>query len=181
MASMRTVVLVDDHGNPLGPADRDAVHGIDTPLHLAFSCYLFDTRGRVLLSRRALSKRTWPGVWTNSFCGHPQWGEPMPAAIERHAANELGVRVSAIRELLPDFRYRAVDSHGTVENEICPVFAAVTHDNIDPNPDEVADWAWVEPAAMVAAMTATPQVFSPWAVLQISQASHMFEPSGVAA
>jgi len=181
MATIRTVVLVDDHANPLASADRDAIHGTDTPLHLAFSCYLFDTHGRVLLSRRALSKKTWPGVWTNSFCGHPEWDEPMPAAIERHAAIELGVRVSAVRDLLPNFRYRAVDTQGMVENEICPVFAAVTNEAIDPNPVEVADWAWVAPAALVAAMTATPQVFSPWAVLQVGQMSHMLERSGVAA
>src|SRR6187402_2010588 len=110
MPDMRTVVLVDDHGNPTGSAPRDTVHGVDTPLHLAFSCYLFDTDGRVLLSRRALTKKTWPGVWTNSFCGHPGWGEATPEAIERHARLELGVSVSEIRAILPDFRYRAVDA-----------------------------------------------------------------------
>ena len=181
MTDVRTVVLLDDHGKPIGSAERDGIHGLDTPLHLAFSCYLFDSRGRVLLSRRALTKKTWPGVWTNSFCGHPGWAEPIPAAIERHAQNELGVRVSAIRELLPEFRYRAVDAQGMVENEMCPVFAATTHDDIDANPDEVAEWTWVDPAAMVAAMTATPQVFSPWAALQVEQLAHLFEGSGVAA
>jgi len=98
----------------------------------------------------------------------------MSAALERHAADELGVRLTGVRDLLPDFRYRAVDAQGIVENEVCPVFAATTSDAIQPNPDEVADWAWVEPTAMVDAWAATPAVFSPWSVMQIRQLAPRF-------
>ena len=69
------VVLVDDDGHPRGTANRLTVHGTDTPLHFAFSCHLVDAAGRILVTRRALEKKTWPGVWTNSFCGHPRPGE----------------------------------------------------------------------------------------------------------
>jgi isopentenyl-diphosphate delta-isomerase len=70
------VVLVDDDGRELGTATKSDVHHDATPLHLGFSCYVFDADGLVLMTRRALGKRTWPGVWTNSFCGHPGPAKP---------------------------------------------------------------------------------------------------------
>ncbi len=118
------VVLVSDDGSPIGTAPRATVHTDATPLHLAFSCHVHDDDGRVLLTRRAVHKRTWPGVWTNAFCGHPRPGEDPEAAVHRYAAHELGTTVSDLRMLLPGFRYRATDAGGVVENEICPVDAA---------------------------------------------------------
>jgi isopentenyl-diphosphate delta-isomerase len=161
------VVLVDAAGSPIGTADKLSVHDTDTPLHLAFSCHISDPAGRILVTRRALGKLTWPGVWTNSFCGHPGPGETQEEAIERRAERELGIRVSSIEPVLPDFRYRAVDASGIVENEICPVYQATTVDAVAPNPDEVAEFAWLEPADLRRAVAAAPFAFSPWLVLQL--------------
>lgn len=165
------VVLVDETGAPVGSAAKRSVHTTDTPLHLAFSCHVYDPDGRVLVTRRALTKQAWPGVWTNSFCGHPAPGETMEAALARRAQFELGIRLESIRPLLPEFRYRAVDASGIVENEVCPVFRAVTTDAVAANPGEVAEWQWVEPAALRASVAATPFAFSPWLVLQEQQLS----------
>jgi isopentenyl-diphosphate delta-isomerase len=128
-----------------------------------------NTRGDILVTRRALVKKTWPGVWTNSFCGHPLPGESMVDALSRRAAFELGLDLDDFTVALPDFRYRAVDSSGIVENEICPVFVVTTHAEPVPNPDEVMDYLWVSPAALRASAEHTPWAFSPWLVLQLAE------------
>jgi isopentenyl-diphosphate delta-isomerase len=163
------VVLVDDRGTPVGAADKGLVHGTDTPLHLAFSCHVYNREGLVLATRRSLAKIAWPGVWTNSFCGHPTPGETQEEAIARRARFELGIEVERIEVVLPDFRYRAVDASGIVENEICPVYRAVTTDAVAANPDEVAEFAWLEPTALSAAVEAAPFAFSPWLGWQLEQ------------
>lgn len=164
------VVLVDDRGRPIGRADRLSVHTTETPLHLAFSTYLFNSRGEVLLTRRALGKKTWPGVWTNSCCGHPRPRESVEDAARRRIREELGLTVGPLVPMLPDFRYRAVDASGIVEHEVCPVYAGFVTD-VDPVPDpaEVAEWAWVPWERFAAAIIATPHVYSPWAALQVPQ------------
>lgn len=161
------VVLVSEEGQPIGSADKATVHTTDTPLHLAFSCHVFNEAGEVLVTRRALAKKTWPGVWTNSFCGHPAPEEAPEDALQRRARQELGFTVTDVRSALPDFRYRAVDASGVVEFEICPVFVARAINEPLPEPDEVCEFAWVEPHALLAAVEATPWAFSPWITLQL--------------
>ena len=161
------VVLLDQQSRPIGTADKSTVHTASTPLHLAFSCYLLNQHGEVLVTRRALSKLTWPGVWTNSFCGHPGPDESPDAAVARRAGQELGVEISDLRLVIPDFRYRAVDASGIVENEICPVYVATAASDPRPHPDEIAEWEWVAAPALVEAVTLAPFAFSPWMVLQL--------------
>jgi isopentenyl-diphosphate delta-isomerase len=108
----RLVVLLDEGGRPSGTARKDEVHTRDTPLHLAFSCWVFDGQGRTLVTERAHGKLTWPGVWTNSFCGHPEPGEDLAAAVRRRGWDELGAQLADVRLVLPRFRYRAVSATG---------------------------------------------------------------------
>lgn len=162
-------MLLDDDGKVVGAADKATVHTNLTPLHLAFSCHVFDREGRLLVTRRALGKTTWAGVWTNSFCGHPTPGESVEDAIARRASVELGITVSDLTLVLPDFRYRAIDASGIVENEICPVYRAISTDAVQANPDEVSEWEWVDPSSLTAAASAAPYAFSPWLVWQLEQ------------
>ena len=170
-ASGERVVLLTEDGVPSGSADKERVHGERTPLHLAFSCHLSNRAGELLVTRRALGKRSWPGVWTNAFCGHPMPGELITDAIARHAARELGLPFDPVENelvlALPEFHYRAVDASGIVENEICPVYRAVTDEIPRPNPAEVVETAWVRPEDLVRSVALTPWAFSPWLVLQL--------------
>ncbi|TFD51249.1 isopentenyl-diphosphate Delta-isomerase [Cryobacterium frigoriphilum] len=162
------VVLVDETGQAIGTALKSAVHDTDTALHLAFSCYVFNDAGEVLVTRRSLGKRAWPGVWTNAFCGHPLPGETMTDAIARRGSFELGLTLTAVTVALPDFRYRATDASGIVENEICPVYTATAEVSPVLNPDEAAEFAWTSPAALRRAVTDAPWAFSPWLALQLA-------------
>lgn len=164
---MDEVTLLSPDGVAIGALSKAAVHTTDTPLHLAFSCHVLDRDGRLLVTRRALSKLTWPGVWTNSFCGHPRPGEDMLDAVHRRAHDELGLRITELSLVIPDYRYRAVDASGIVENEICPVHVAIADGPLSPDPDEVSEWAWVDPAEFAGAVTGAPFAFSPWLVEQL--------------
>ena len=161
------VVLLDEAGRATGVADKRTVHHADTPLHLAFSCYVFDGRGSVLVTRRATHKLTWPGAWTNSVCGHPAPGEDIVAAVRRRADQELGVRLDDVRPALAAFRYRAVMPDGVVENEMCPVFTATTTGTVRPDPDEVDSFVWVGWPEFRATVLDGTRTVSPWCLEQV--------------
>lgn len=165
------VVLLSEAGHPIGTAAKDEVHHRDTPLHLAFSCYVFDPQGRLLITRRAWSKRTWPGVWTNSCCGHPAPGESPAEAVHRRVAEELRIEVIELRVVLPDFRYRAVMDDGVVENEVCPVYVGTCPDpeSLAPDPSEVSEHAWVGWLEFREDVRSGRREVSPWCRLQLGQ------------
>ena len=81
MSIQEHVILVNDQGMVIGTQEKYAAHTLHTPLHLAFSSWLFNANGECLITRRALSKKAWPGVWTNSVCGHPQSGDNPPLPL----------------------------------------------------------------------------------------------------
>ncbi|MCV7230737.1 isopentenyl-diphosphate Delta-isomerase [Mycolicibacterium komossense] len=164
--SSELVVLLDEAGQSIGSALKSAVHHSQTPLHLAFSCYLFDEGGRVLMTRRALDKRTFPGVWTNSFCGHPGPDEAVPDAVLRRANQELGLGIADLRCVLPDFRYHAVAADGVVENEVCPVFCGRAVGTVNADPAEIMESVWV-PWHQLRAVADSGWAISPWSAEQI--------------
>jgi isopentenyl-diphosphate Delta-isomerase len=165
---VESVVLVDEAGNERGAADKVAIHHDRTPLHLAFSCYVFNGTGEFLLTRRAESKRVFPGVWTNSCCGHPAPGEAMPAAVRRRVRQELGIELGEPRLILPRFRYQA-RMDGVLENEVCPVYAGYADGPLDPDPAEVADAKWVDWADFTRQVGSGQQPISPWCALQVAE------------
>ena len=163
------VVLLDEQLRPIGESSKSQIHHRDTPLHLAFSCYVFDGSGRLLMTRRAATKRTWPGVWTNSCCGHPLPGEPSATAAARRLREELGLRLVRSVVALPDFRYRALAPDGVVENEFCPVLVAAVDGPPRLDPAEVLESRWVPWPEIVRLASVAPWAISPWSALQIPQ------------
>lgn len=162
-----SVVLLDEEGHDVGVLPKRLAHHADTPLHLAFSCYVFDPAGRLLVTRRAGHKKTWPGVWTNSCCGHPAPGESMDDAVRRRLDDELGLTAGDVRLLLPRFRYRAVMPDGVVENEMCPVTMTTVAGDPAPSPDEVDGWEWVPWHEFAASVMTGERPISPWCAEQV--------------
>jgi isopentenyl-diphosphate Delta-isomerase len=166
--SAEEVVLLAEDGAAIGTAAKSEVHHQDTPLHLAFSCYVFDEAGRFLITRRASHKPTFGGVWTNSACGHPAPGEPIEDAVRRRVGQELGLTLDDLRLVLPRFRYRAVMDNGVTENEMCPVFVATTRDAVRLDPEEVDDHEWVDWPSFRAEVLDGSRDVSSWCVEQVT-------------
>ncbi|MDI3427753.1 isopentenyl-diphosphate Delta-isomerase [Enterobacter sp. V87_3] len=170
MSIQEHVILVDNQGKTIGTQEKYAAHTSNTPLHKAFSSWLFNNQGECLVTRRAMSKKAWPGVWTNSVCGHPQTGEEIEQAIIRRCRFEVGAELVDITPVATEFRYCETDPSGIVENEICPVYAARVINDIALNEDEVMDCQWVELEALFRALDAAPWAFSPWMSMEVTVA-----------
>ncbi|WP_235529204.1 MULTISPECIES: isopentenyl-diphosphate Delta-isomerase [unclassified Phycicoccus] len=162
------VVLLDDEGRAVGTAPKATVHTADTPLHLAFSAYVFGSDGHLLLTRRALDKPTFPGIWTNSVCGHPAPGEDLAEAVRRRALQELGAIVTGVRLVLPGFGYRA-EMDGVVEHELCPVYAAwlAPGERLRLDASEVHEATWVGWHEVCEEVRFGLRAVSPWCARQL--------------
>ena len=172
---MELIVLVDDDGRAIGTLPKPEVHHGETPLHRAFSAYLFDDDGRLLVTRRAEDKATFPGMWTNTVCGHPGPDEDDGSAVARRAGFELGLTVSDLRPALPGYRYRA-EFGGVVENEICPVYLGRFDGTPVPDPTEVGDWELLDWAAFRRRQETEGDAWSPWCREQ----ARLIEAAGLA-
>ncbi|MEV4467738.1 isopentenyl-diphosphate Delta-isomerase [Micromonospora echinofusca] len=166
---MPQVVLLDEQGQPVGATEGATVHHSRTPLHLAFSCYVFTSDAKLLLTLRGDRTRTWPGIWTNSCYGHPAPGEPVSAAVTRTVRAELGLTAPVPELVLPAFRYRAVMDNGVAENAVAPVFRVVTDERPTPDPAAIADFEWADWADFVYAVNTGDISLSPWCRLQVAE------------
>lgn len=171
------IVLLSEALEPIGEAPKLASHHENTPLHLAFSCYIFNEVGEFLLTQRALSKKVWPGVWTNSVCGHPAPGESMTDAIKRRLKDELGMGAKDFELILPDYRYKTPPFKGIVENEFCPVYVAKAVSDPQPNPEEVEAYEWVTWSKLEAMVQQDPEKYSYWFKDQLKQLKNKLQES----
>lgn len=177
------VVLVDEQNNQIGTTLKESVHTTNTPLHRGFSLFLFNSKGELLLTKRSAKKKTFPGVWTNTVCGHPGPGESVVDAAKRRLKEELGIVLffkrlnpesvqgltlkefseEVIQEAAP-YRYRFADANGIVENEICPILVAYADAVPQPNPNEIDAWKWIAWEAFLEDIKKNPHIYSPWSI-----------------
>ncbi|MFI1731666.1 isopentenyl-diphosphate Delta-isomerase [Streptomyces acidicola] len=152
--------LVDEDGNTIGTAEKLAAHQPPGQLHRAFSVFLFDERGRLLLQQRALGKYHSPGVWSNTCCSHPYPGEAPFAAAARRTYEELGVSPSLLAEA-GTVRYNHPDPRsGLVEQEFNHLFVGLVQSPPRPDTEEVEATAFVTPAELAERHEKDP--FSAW-------------------
>lgn len=157
------IVLVDENNRVLGTLSKLEAHNKNTPLHRAFSLFLFNSKGKLLLQQRSSKKKTWPLVWSNSCCGHPRPNEKTSDAVKRRLKFELGIEDINIFEVIPDYRYTA-EQDGMVENEICPVFFARTDSKLKINSKEIRATKWIAWKDWVNEIKKNPNHYSPWCV-----------------
>lgn len=166
------IVFVTPDGAPTGEVGlKLESHTADTRLHLAFSCYILRRYdNKFLMTQRAFTKKVWPGVWSNSFCGHPMPGESIEDAVRRRGLFELGFNeLEDIRCVVPIYTYRTPPYNGIIEHEFCPIFVAYVAGEPNPNPAEVAAYEWVDWNEYAYRLAAEPDSMSYWCKDQYSR------------
>lgn len=153
------IVLVNEQDEPVGTGEKMDVHRRGL-LHRAFSVFLFDGQGRMLLQQRALHKYHGGGLWTNACCSHPFPGEAVEAAAVRRLQEELNFSVPVTK--LFQFVYRAEVENGLVEHELDHVFTGTYTGTVQPNPDEVADYRYMNMSEIADALAQHPGQFTAW-------------------
>ena len=154
------LILVDSQDNEIGFETKGAVHDGAGMLHRAFSLFIFNRRGELLMQQRSDSKRLWPLYWSNSCCSHPREGEQMEQATVRRLREELGMESEL--KLLFRFRYHAQFEDLGAEHEFCWVYAGRSDDSVKVNDNEVADWRWIGIDELEQDMAESPQHYTPW-------------------
>ena len=158
------LILVDEQDNEIGNLSKDRCHDGPGRLHRAFSLFIFDAQGRVLLQRRSAQKRLWPMYWSNTCCSHPRKGERMADAVDRRLHQELGL--TSKPEFLFKFTYQAQYDASGSEHELCWVYLGRSDDPVVVNANEIADWRFVSVEMLDRELAEEPGKFTPWMKLE---------------
>jgi isopentenyl-diphosphate Delta-isomerase len=154
------LILVDGDDREVGFLAKADAHAGRGTLHRAFSLFVFNPAGELLVQRRAPGKRLWPGHWSNTCCSHPRRGENMDSAIRRRLLEEFGLRAGL--EFLFKFHYQMQYDAEGAEHELCSVYAGRSAERPRENVNEIAAWRYVAPQALQAEIACAPETFTPW-------------------
>ncbi len=153
------VILVDKNDHQIGVMEKLEAHEKGL-LHRAFSVFIFNNQGQLMIHQRALSKYHSPGLWTNTCCSHQQIGETCIEAAQRRLNEEMGFDCEM--EEIFQFIYRAEFSNGLVEHEYDHVFIGHYDEQPNINTDEVNAWKWICPKELDADLRANPNSYTEW-------------------
>ena len=154
------LILVDRDDNEIGFISKADAHDGAGILHRAFSLFLFNEAGELLLQQRAPGKRLWGGFWSNSCCSHPRRGESMQIATSRRLLDELNFEADL--EYVYHFCYEAGFGDEGSENELCHVYLGKATEHVQPNDSEIAAIRFVSVASLDAELADDPERFTPW-------------------
>ncbi|MDH3715879.1 MAG: isopentenyl-diphosphate Delta-isomerase [Gammaproteobacteria bacterium] len=158
------LILVDELDNPIGHCGKRDCHTGEGMLHRAFSLFVFNSGGELLLQRRSTEKPLWPSYWSNTCCSHPRRGETMDQAVHRRLAEELGI--AAKLSFLYKFQYRARYRDVGTEHEVCWVYTGTSDDQVQANGHEIAEWGFVDPLQLGRELADNPDSYTPWLKLE---------------
>lgn len=162
-----SLILVDEDDNEIGNLSKDKCHHGQGRLHRAFSLFIFNGDGDVLLQQRSRQKRLWPMYWSNACCSHPRRGEVMSEAVNRRLHQELGL--TSELEFLFKFIYQAQYDQAGAEHELCWVYLGRSSNDIVVNANEIADWRFVSVQTLNHELATQPENFTPWMKLEWSR------------
>lgn len=154
------LVLVDSEDREIGFCSKSEVHKGEGQLHRAFSLFVFNSLGELIIQKRAANKQLWPGYWSNTCCSHPRRGEKMDVAIQRRLREEIGIRASLT--FLFKFQYQAKFGVIGAENELCWVYVGHSDDISRANVSEVSDIRYLSPKELDKEIHNDPNGFTPW-------------------
>lgn len=154
------LILVDRNDDVIGYQEKETCHDGDGLLHRAFSVFLFDQSGNLLLQKRSNYKRLWGDFWSNSCCSHPRPHEDTLEAAEKRITEELGVTSSL--QFLFKFTYQAHYEERGSENELCHVYAGLLSEKPKINELEVSDWRMISVQTLDRELIENPNIFTPW-------------------
>ena len=157
--SREYVVLVDERDNELGLMEKLQAH-TEGRLHRAISVFIFNKQGQMLLQRRAAGKYHSPGLWTNACCSHPREREKPESAASRRLFEELGLIAPVDKAF--SFIYMADMGNGLTEHEFDHVFTGITDNIPEPDPEEVAEWKYVDMKELQRDITLHPEQYTAW-------------------
>ena len=154
------LILVDENDNETGFMSKAECHDGHGQLHRAFSVFLFNDSGELLLQQRSQLKRLWPGYWSNTCCSHPRRGESMDVATARRLLDEL--HIESTLEFVYKFTYQADFNDIGAEHELCHVYLGRVTGDIEPNEHEINAIRYVDAAALPKEFESQPDAFTPW-------------------